>query len=104
MRLLKRIFLSIFFSGILYTVFNYLPLIEEEVCSKKIEQTTQQDNSDGGEGGKDDSQKAQEDLFRGEGPAVLIYGYLDASYRRYLHKIYIPPLQELNTPPPRQAA
>jgi hypothetical protein len=34
---LKYIFICIFLSGMIFTVINYLPLIEEEVSSKKIE-------------------------------------------------------------------
>jgi hypothetical protein len=54
----KHIFIVIFLLGMIFTVVNYLPLIEE-VSSKKIElakKAAENSDEDGGDGPEDDSE------------------------------------------------
>jgi hypothetical protein len=101
-RFLRRLFLFIFFSGMLYTVFNYVPIIEEEVSAKKLTQSSQTDSSDGGN--ENDSENGSDDLFHVKGASLFFNCGVDVSFARYLQSFYIPPLSELNTPPPKQVA
>jgi hypothetical protein len=105
LKILRHIFLVIFLGSMLYTVFNYLPLIEEETPSKKFELVKKAQNTDEGEGGVDDEdEKGAEDLFHM--PQQIGFRHCGANLVacRVPFPYYLPPSRELNTPPPRQAA
>ncbi len=89
----------------LYTVFNYVPILEEEVSSKKFEQRGGEASNDcEGEDGGDENPQGNEDLFRFSTPDYLYYRYKKTVYHHFLSENYLPPVKENCTPPPRVQA
>jgi hypothetical protein len=108
MKKLRFIFIFVFLSGMIFTVFQYLPLLEEETAGNGIEiskKTQQQDSSDGdtastdGDSNEDDDSE-QEMNYCSTNTYALLNVYATSNF-------YIPPsfytyhLEQKDTPPPK---
>lgn len=84
----------------LNTALNYLPVIEEEVCSKKTTQSQSQKSSSGGEPTPEDESSSSEDLFHAPcSVAVPTIEITGNAYRHSNDRFYPPLPQDCDTPP-----
>lgn len=103
--ILERIFFCIFFTAMMVTAFNYLPVIEEEVCSKKYEQCQKQDSPDDEEPvSEDENGPGHEDFFSVPGEVAIGGHEVPRERLRAPNDRFYPPLPRTCMVPPRLAA
>jgi hypothetical protein len=99
---LKIIFVFIFLAGMLFTVVNYIPTLNEETAQKKIELAKKNQGEESTDSdSEDETETDSENLFRNEGHIILSEPdtYSIAHYQYTLH--YKGHLNDLSTPPPK---
>ena len=101
LKALKHIFFLVFLSGMIYTAFNYLPIIEEESSSKKIELAGCAQSDAGGDCPDEDSENDGKDFFHTPSSPLGCAGSVKSMACTMHHRDYLPPSPQLNTPPPR---
>jgi hypothetical protein len=100
--IVKRLFAFIFLFGMVFTVVNYLPLLEEECGQKCVEHSKKITDTEGSDSGADgDTEHDSEDNFFSG--VKLAFAALPVSSRSFVnitrHCCSFP--AELHTPPPR---
>jgi len=96
---LSYIFLFVFMSAMLFTVFASLPLLEEETSSKKLE--IPKKASGGGSDSDDDESGSDNISFSGQALTIewLLAGNNYLHVQRFHH--YFCLMEDVTTPPPR---
>jgi hypothetical protein len=102
---IRRIFIFIFLAGMIFTVFQYLPILEEEAPSHRVElvkKAKQLDPTDDGDNADDDcDDDAEQDLdYLCAGVYNSFYSFQKSLFNSKNHA-YKYQLANIHTPPPK---
>ncbi len=100
----KPIFVFIFLAGMIFTVIQYLPILEEETPGHRVElakKTGQDDETDSNDSGDDDDSPDEKTSFYSHQHFTCFNGLMSGHLFYIKNTSYRPPVGSIQTPPPK---